>query len=345
MIDDVVHDVKPSLIMLICAVGCMLLIACLNVSNLLVARGAARRKEVAVRGALGGSRLTLILEQMVESLLICFSGGVLGLLLSLLATKWIATHMPSLPRANEIHVDGTVFLFSLGIAFLAALLAGLLPAISSTGKDVLGALQDSSRSSSGSASRAMLRKALLTAEIALTVVLLISAGLLFKNFLRLRGADLGCVTDHVLTMQYGLPEKQYDTPAKIADFHASLLERVRRLPGCVPLRWSRPRPAVGTETTTSSPSHRIRPPAFNCRTMRSFAPPAQDIFRQCRFRCSAAAYSPSRSVWIDTITSSSAKSLPINSFPTPTRLARTSIFIGPANSKTTKSSAWWRHAL
>ena len=231
MIDDVVHDVKPSLIMLICAVGCMLLIACLNVSNLLVARGAARRKEVAVRGALGGSRLTLILEQMVESLLICFSGGVLGLLLSLLATKWIATHMPSLPRANEIHVDGTVFLFSLGIAFLAALLAGLLPAISSTGKDVLGALQDSSRSSSGSASRAMLRKALLTAEIALTVVLLISAGLLFKNFLHLRGADLGCVTDHVLTMQYGLPEKQYDTPAKITDFHASLLERVRRLPG------------------------------------------------------------------------------------------------------------------
>ena len=231
MIDDVVHDVKPSLIMLLCAVGCMLLIACLNVSNLLVARGGARRKEVAVRGALGGSRLTLILEQMVESLLICFSGGALGLLLSLLATKWIATHMPSLPRANEIHVDGAVFLFSVGIAFLAALLAGLLPAISSTGKDVLGALQDSSRSASGSASRAMLRKALLTAEIALTVVLLISAGLLFKNFLRLRGADLGCVTDHVLTMQYGLPEKQYDTPAKIADFHASLLERVRRLPG------------------------------------------------------------------------------------------------------------------
>ncbi|HET9099298.1 MAG TPA: ABC transporter permease, partial [Acidobacteriaceae bacterium] len=231
LIDDVVHDVKPSLIVLLCAVGCMLLIACLNVSNLLVARGAARRKEVAVRGALGGSRLTLILEQMVESLLICFLAGALGLLLSLLATKWLAAHLPDLPRANEIHVDGTVFLFSLAIAFLAALLAGLLPAISSTGKDVLGALQDSSRSSSGSASRAWLRKALLTAEIALTVVLLISAGLLFKTFLHLRGANLGCVTDHVLTMQYALPKKQYDTPAKIVAFHQSLLERVRRLPG------------------------------------------------------------------------------------------------------------------
>ena len=231
MIDDVVHDVKTQLIVLLCAVGCMLLIACLNVSNLLVARGAARRKEVAVRGALGGSRLTLILEQMTESLLICVTGGALGLLLSLLATKWLAAHLPDLPRANEIHVDGTVLLFSLGIALVAALLAGLLPAISSTGKDVLAALQDSSRSASGSASRATLRKTLLSAEIALTVVLLVSAGLLFRSFLHLRTANLGCVADHVLTMQYGLPQKQYDTPEKIIAFHQALLERVRNLPG------------------------------------------------------------------------------------------------------------------
>jgi predicted permease len=231
MIDDVVKDIKTPLIVLLCAVGCMLLIACLNVSNLLVARGAARRKEVAVRGALGGSRITLILEQMTESLLICTVGGGLGLLLSLLATKWLAAHLPDLPRADAIHVDGTVLAFSLGIALLAALIAGLLPAVSSTGKDVFAALQESSRSVGGSASRASLRKVLLSAEIALTVILLVSAGLLFKSFLHLRTSDLGCTTDHVLTMKYGLPEKQYDTPAKIIAFHESLLERVRRLPG------------------------------------------------------------------------------------------------------------------
>jgi predicted permease len=231
MIEDVVHDIKTSLIALLCAVGCMLLIACLNVSNLLVARGAARRKEVAVRLALGGSRRTLILEQMSESLLICLVGGGLGLLLSIFATQWLAGHWQGLPRANAIHVDGTVLAFTLGASLLTAVIAGLLPAISSTGKGVFAALQDSSRSASGSASRALLRKVLLTAEIALTVVLLISAGLLFKSFLHLRGADLGCVTDHVLTMQYALPKKQYDTPAKIIAFHQSLLERVRNLPG------------------------------------------------------------------------------------------------------------------
>ncbi|MGC1781956.1 MAG: ABC transporter permease [Acidobacteriaceae bacterium] len=231
MIDDVVKDIKTPLIVLLCAVGCMLLIACLNVSNLLVARGAARRKEVAVRGALGGSRVTLILEQMTESLLICIVGGGLGLLLSLLATHWLASHLPDLPRANAIHVDGTVLAFSLGIALLAALIAGLLPALSSTGKDVFSALQDSSRAVGGSASRASLRKILLSAEIALTVILLVSAGLLFKSFLHLRTADLGCVTDHVLTMKYGLPMKEYDAREKVIAFHESLLERVRRLPG------------------------------------------------------------------------------------------------------------------
>jgi predicted permease len=231
MIDDVVRDVKTPLIVLLCAVGCMLLIACLNVSNLLIARSATRRKEVAVRGALGGSRLTLIREQMTESLLICAAGGSLGLAISLLATRWLAGHWQSLPRAEAIQVDTSVLAFSIGLVFLTALLAGLLPAISSTGDGVLAALQESSRAIGGSTSRATLRKVLLIAEIALTVILLVSAGLLFKSFLHLRTSDLGCVTDHVLTVKYGLPEKQYDTREKVIAFHESLLERVRRLPG------------------------------------------------------------------------------------------------------------------
>lgn len=233
MIDDVVQDVKTLLIVLLCAVGCMLLIACLNVSNLLVARSAMRRKEVAVRGALGGSRLSLIREQMTESLLICVAGGLLGLAISVLATRWLAGHWQALPRADAIQMDFGVMAFSVGLIFLTALLAGLLPAISSTGSGVLAALQESSRSIGGSASRATLRKVLLTAEIALTVILLVLAGLLFKSFLHLRTSNLGCTTDRVLTIKYGLPEKQYDTREKVTAFHEALLDRVRHLPGVV----------------------------------------------------------------------------------------------------------------
>ena len=231
MIDDLVKGVRTQLLVLLCAVGCMLLIACLNLSNLLVARSAARRKEVAIRGSLGGSRLALIREQMTESLLICVAGGGLGLLLSLASTRWLAANWRNLPRADSVHVDGWVFTFAAGLVLATGLMAGLVPAISSTGKELLLALRESSRSASGSASRARLRKTMLTVEMALTVMLLVSAGLLFKSFLHLRMADLGCRIDHVITMKFGLPEIQYDTRNKVMLFHQSLLERVRRLPG------------------------------------------------------------------------------------------------------------------
>ena len=231
MIDDVVQDAKTPLLVLMGAVGCMLLIACLNVSNLLVARSAVRRKEVAIRGALGASRLALIREQMVESLLICAVGGTLGLGLSFSATSWLARHWNDLPRADAIHVDGAVLAFAISVAVMAALLAGLLPAISATGKSLLGSLQDASRSVGGSVSKTSLRKILLTAEIALTVVLLVSAGLLFRSFMNLKSSNLGCATENVLTIRYGLPKAQYNKPEKITAFHQALLERVRRLPG------------------------------------------------------------------------------------------------------------------
>jgi predicted permease len=230
MIDDVVRDAKTPILVLLGAVVCMLLIACLNVSNLLVARSAAKRREVAIRGALGGSRLTLVREQMTESLLICLMGGSLGLLLSFTSTQWLAQNWKGLPRADAIHIDGAVLGFSIALVFLSALMAGLLPAVSSTGKGLLDALQESSRSTGG-ASRRGLRKALLTAEIALSVVLLVAGGLLFKSFLHLRMSDLGCLTDNVLTMKYGLPESQYNKPEMVLEFHEALLERLRSLPG------------------------------------------------------------------------------------------------------------------
>ncbi len=265
MIDDLVKDVKRSLLVLLCSVGCMLMIACLNVSNLLVARAAARRKEVAIRGALGGSRLSLIREQMTESLLICVVAGGLGLLLSLASTRWLAAHWRNLPRADTVHVDGWVFAFTLGLVAATALLAGLLPAISSTGKESLSALRESSRSIGGSASRARLRKVMLTAEIALTVTLLAAAGLLFHSFVRLRTADLGCRIDHVLTMKFGLPEIQYNTREKVWLFHHSLLERVRRLPGVSGAALVSTAPGAGPEgdrvftiVEKPAPSHAIQ---------------------------------------------------------------------------------------
>jgi predicted permease len=275
MIDDVVEDAKTPLIVLMCSVGCMLLIACLNVSNLLVARGAARRKEVAIRGALGGSRWKLIQEQMTESLLISIAGGAVGWGLSVLATKWLATHWSDLPRADAIRIDGSVSAFAIAIVLLTALFAGLVPAISSTGKSLLGALQDSARSIGGSASRAALRKVLLTAEIALTVVLLISAGLLFRSFIHLRTTDLGCVTDNVLTMRYGLPVKKYDTPEKVLAFHEALLARVRNLPGVQTAGLISRAPGAGQEgdNVFTIPEHPAQGPSLQMDALRRAADP------------------------------------------------------------------------
>jgi predicted permease len=275
MIEDVVQDVKTALLILMASVVCMLLIACLNVSNLLVARGAARRREVAIRGALGGSRLKLVREQITESFLISIAGGLLGLLLSFFATRWLATHWQDLPRAEAIQMDGTILIFSAAIVFVSALAAGLVPAISSTGKNLLSALQESSRALGGGLSRASLRKTLLAAEVTLTVVLLISAGLLFKSFMHLRSSDLGCATDGVLTMRFGLPEIQYDKAEKIVAFHESLLERVRNLPGVVAAGLVSTAPGAGYESSRlfSIPEHPFSGEPRNWDAMRRTADP------------------------------------------------------------------------
>ena len=229
--DDLARDVKKPLLILMCAVACMLLIGCLNVANLLVARGAARQKEIAIRGALGAQRLTLIRAQLTESLFICLAGGAGGVLLSLGATRWFSSAWKDLPSAAGVHVDGVVLGFACAVAFSAALLAGLLPAISSTGKAAFAALQASSRTASGNLSRATMRKTLLTVEIAVTVVLLIGAGLLLRSFIRLRSSDVGCVTGNVLTLDYSLPAQKYASPEKVNAFNEALLEKLRALPG------------------------------------------------------------------------------------------------------------------
>lgn len=231
LLNDLVEDVQTQLYVLMAAIGCLLLIACLNLSNLLVARSAMRLRETAIRTALGSSRWQLIRQQLAESLVICVAGGILGAALATGATDWLTTHWTNIPRVEAVHPDGMVLAFAIAIIFLTGILSGLLPAVAATRSGILSSLQQVSRSIGGSTSRALLRKVLLTAEVALTVVMLIGAGLLFRSFLRLRSVDLGCETRNVLTMNFFLRGDKYSKPEQILSFDTQLLEQVRRLPG------------------------------------------------------------------------------------------------------------------
>lgn len=229
--ENIVRDVKTSLWILMGAVGCVLLIACMNVASLFVARAATRRKEFAVRAALGGSPWRLIREQLTECLLLTFAGGTLGVFLAYGSIHWLVAFRENLPRANSIHIDQFTLLFTIAITILSGVFAGLLPASSATRRDLLAPLKENSRSLGGGQSRARLRSVLLTAEVALTVVLLVGAGLMLKSFAELRSVKMGCATVNVLTMGLNLPDAKYGKPAQEEQFFDELLSRLRATPG------------------------------------------------------------------------------------------------------------------
>jgi putative ABC transport system permease protein len=231
LLEDMVGEIKTPLYVLLAATGCVLLIACLNVANLLVARAAARRKELAIRTALGGSRRRLLAEHVTESFILSAVGGAGGLALANAVIQWLVSTRQDISRVEAIHVDGIVVAFTLGLIFFCAAFAGLVSSVSAAGEQVLSSLQESSRSHSAGPARVNLRKWLLSLEVGLTVVLLIGAGLLLKSYQRLRSADLGCVTNNVLTMHFGLPEAHYPQDAQRVNFFEGLLARVRSLPG------------------------------------------------------------------------------------------------------------------
>jgi predicted permease len=231
LLEHMVGDIRKPLYLLLEATFCLLLIACLNVANLLVARAASRRKELAIRTALGGGWLRLMRERLMESLLLSAAGGGLGLALAAAALAWLERTRADMSRVESIHIDGVVAAFTVGIVALCALFSGLIAAFSAGDKRVLSALHEASRSVSGGSARATPRKVLLTLEVGLTVILLIGAGLLLKSYERLRSADMGCITQDVLTMHLGLPDARYATGAPRANFFDTLLQRVRVLPG------------------------------------------------------------------------------------------------------------------
>ena len=231
LLDDSVHDYKTPLYALLAATGCVLLIACLNVASLLVARAASRRKDMAIRSALGGGWTRLLRERLTESLLLSISGGSCGLLLAYAALQWLVHTRSDMSRVESIHIDGGVILFAAGLTLLCALSAGLVSALSSHRKNLLAPLHESSRSQTAGSSRATLRKVLLVIEVALTVVLLSGAGLLSKSYSRLHSTDIGVPIDNALTMRISLPEARYKEPEQQVAFLERLINQIRMLPG------------------------------------------------------------------------------------------------------------------
>ncbi|HWN99833.1 MAG TPA: ABC transporter permease, partial [Blastocatellia bacterium] len=237
--EQLIGDTRTGLLVLLGAVGFVLLVACVNVANLLLARAASREKELAVRTSLGASRARLVRQLMLESVPLGLIGGGAGLLLAMWGVDAIVAALPaSLPRYNTIGIDGHVLMFTLAVSLLTISIFGLLPAFQATRSDVREALSDSGRSVTVGRRRSRLRGTLVSCEMALALVLLIGAGLMAQSFLKLRGVDPGFSPKNVVTMRIPLPESKYPVPLSITspppvalNFYGQLLDRVRSLPG------------------------------------------------------------------------------------------------------------------
>jgi putative ABC transport system permease protein len=225
-----VNQERDTLLVLFGAVGILLLIACVNVANLLIARGAARQHELAVRAALGGKRLRLAMQLLIESSLLSAAGGALGILLaSVLLRVLIAMAPEGTPRIDEVSLDGTALLFSVAAATVCGLLFGAFPAAQASG--VSGQrLVIRTRSTGASAGSHRLRRGLLVAEVALALILLTAAGLMIRTLGRLAGVETGFKADHLLTLRLALPGGYEDNAKRVA-LVSDLLTRVRALPG------------------------------------------------------------------------------------------------------------------
>ncbi len=224
-----VGDSRTPLLILLGAVGLVLLIACANIANLLLARTANREQEMAVRAAMGASRGRVVRQLLTESLLLAILGGAAG---TLLAEYALGVVLPlggqSIPRLAQASIDGRVLGFSLLLTFLTSVFFGLAPALHASKVDLASSLKERSRVSANKHDR--IRGALVVAQVTLGLVLVTGAGLLMASFLRLEKSDLGLKPDHLLTFSFSLPEPQYNAAQQVA-FYDQLLERMRALPG------------------------------------------------------------------------------------------------------------------
>lgn len=248
--DGVVGRFRTTIFIVLAAVGLLLLIGCGNVANLLLARAVTREREFAIRSALGASRWRLVRQLLVESSLLALGGAVVGTLFAWGGLKFLVALVPQdiIPAEAIIRLNAPVLVFTLGVAGLTAVVFGLVPALKAAHKDVNEPLRDSTRGSSGGFRHGRLRNAVVVLEVALSLTLLVTAGLLMRSFVALRDVHLGLQPDHILVARLPLPLERYKTAEQITGFYRPLLERLKALPGVVD----------ATETSTLPPYGGIR---------------------------------------------------------------------------------------
>ena len=230
--EQVVGAVKPSLLLLMATVVLVLLIACVNIANLLLARAAAREKEIAIRLAVGAGRRRVIRQLLTESVVLALVGGLLGLMFAAAGLDLLLAYSPAdLPRLDQVSLDAPVLLFTLGVSFLTGLVFGVAPAYQASKPDLLTALKEGGRGSLVGAGGRRLRGLMLVVEVALCCVLLIGAGLMVKSFARLQEVEPGFNPDRLVSMNIQLPRAMWVSPGQSEAFFKQLLERIESLPG------------------------------------------------------------------------------------------------------------------
>jgi predicted permease len=245
--DEVTGPLKPMLLMLLGAVGFVLLIACVNVANLLMMRSVGRQKEMAVRLAIGAGKFRLLRQFLVEGMLLAFTGGGLGLALAVWLKNILAAHMPAnIPQFRAIEIDWTVLLFSFLLVTLSGLVFSALPTLWASRTDFNPLLQESGRGNSQGPDHQRLRAAFVIVEVALSVMLLIGAGLMVRSFQRVLNTNPGFRPEHVLTASVDLPPTEsYSQNDKVASFYKQLMEKLRQTPGIAAAGCSTDLPLLG----------------------------------------------------------------------------------------------------
>jgi predicted permease len=255
------------LLVLLGAVGLLLLIACVNAANLLLARSSARRREVAVREALGAPRSRIVRQLLTESIVIALAGAVLGTILAVGGVRLLVSLLPTgFPRASAIRLDPIVFAFTVSIALLTGLLFGIVPALVASRSDLQQNLRDGSRGATGSRRQLHLRSVLVVAETALASVLLIAAGLMLHSFVNLLRADPGYRPQQLLTASISLPFKEYGTRPQARRFYEQLIDSLQTLPGVRSAGVGTDLPWTGYDENIGGFVVEGRPPSFNQKT-------------------------------------------------------------------------------
>jgi predicted permease len=277
---ELVGRSQRMLLVLLGAVGLLLLIACVNAANLLLARSSARVREIAVRSALGAARTRIVRQLLTESVVIALAGAALGTLCAVGGVRVLVACLPAdFPRAAEIRLDSTVFAFTLIVAVLTGLLFGLVPALTASRTDLQHSLREGGRGAIGTSRQLRLRNMLVVSETSLACVLLIAAGLLLHSFVNLLRADPGFRPEQVLTAKIALPVEHYRTGAEQVRFFERLVADLESLPGVQAAGVGTDLPWTGYDGNADGYTVEGRPPEFNAKTTARYHVASADYFR------------------------------------------------------------------